>query len=428
MGFEYELLRSFAEHMQLELRIIVAKNLDEVLLHLANGEADIVCANLTVTEERLKLVNFSEPIINTRQVLVQKKPEHWQYMTRERLNESLIRTTIDLAGKEIYVRQGSSFRERLDNLQEEIAAVIPYVEVPGGVTTEDLISGVAAGSIPYTIADENVAQVNQRYYPNIDIQTAISFPQKIGWAVNKNSPLLLAKINSWLTGLNRNGQIDILYAKYFKSPKFRGRPASSSPLTAESQSISEYDDIIRIYAKEIGWDWRLLAAMIYQESKFDPEARSWAGACGLMQLIPSTAKKFGIDSCQATPIESINAGTKYLIELDNYWKKLIPNPSERIQFTLASYNAGLGHVIDARNLARKYGRPAELWQQNVESFLLLKSNPRYYNDPIVHCGYCRGEEPFNYVREILTRYHHYKNIIPENASKMNNKYSVKKET
>jgi membrane-bound lytic murein transglycosylase F len=337
-------------------------------------------------------------------------------MSEEKISEKLVRTAIDLAGKDIYVRKKSSFYDRLVNLQSEIASKINITEVDGKLTTEELIRMVAAGKIPYTIADENVAMVNRAYYPQIDIKTAISFPQKIAWAVNKNAPLLHSELNKWIENQKFTSHYASLYNKYFKNPKGAGLRNESEFSSFGGNKISPYDDMIIAYSREIGWDWRLLAAMIYQESRFNPNAESWAGACGLMQMIPSTAEIYGIDTCGATAIQSIDAGTQHLIKLDRYWSKSITDKEERTKFVLASYNAGLGHIIDARNLAKKYGKDPNLWMDNVEKFILLKSKPLYYNDPVARCGYCRGEEPYNYVREILLRYDHYKNVIDHKES------------
>ncbi len=413
MGYEYELLQSFAKNINAELKIVVVKDMNEIFNQLRKGKVDIVCANLTVTEERIMKVNFTEPLIYTRQVLVQRKPNGWQKMNEDKLNEHLVRSTIDLSGKKIYVRKESSFYSRLVNLQDEIASKIDISEVPGDITTEELIAMVANGKIPYTIADENVAMVNQIYFPQIDIKTAISFPQKIAWAVNKNAPLLLASLNTWIEDQKTTSAYVVLYNKYFKNPKGAGQRIESKFSSIGGNRISPYDDMIIAYSRELGWDWRLLASMIYQESRFNPNAESWAGACGLMQMIPSTAEIYGMDTCGTTPIQSIDAGTRYLIKLDKYWSKIITNKDERIKFVLASYNVGLGHVIDARNLALKYGKNPDVWYSNVEKLILLKSKSLYYNDPVVKCGYCRGEEPFKYVREIMSRYEHYKNIIKD---------------
>jgi len=412
MGYEYEMLSGFAKYIGVDLKVIIAKDMDKVFEILNSNQVDIIAANLTVTEDRMKMVDFTEPLILTKQVLIQKKPDGWEKMSESKINEQLIKTTIDLDGKTIYVRKGSSFYARLKNIEEEIAGKINIIEVPGDITTEALISMVANGKISYTISDENIAMVNQTYYPEIDIKTSISFPQKIAWSVRKNSSLLLAELNNWILKTKNETDYAVIYNKYFKNSKSASvrKESEFSSLSLENK-ISSYDELIIAYSREIGWDWRLLASMIYQESRFNPDARSWMGACGLMQIMPSTASMYGIDTCGATPIESIDAGTRHLFKLNSYWEKSISDRDEREKFVLASYNAGLGHIIDAKNLAKKYGKNEKIWYDNVETYILLKSYPKYYNDPIARCGYCRGQEPYNYVRSIMKRYEHYKNVI-----------------
>src|SRR5690606_22711072 len=142
-------------------------------------------------------------------------------------------------------------------------------------------------------------------------------------------------------------------------------------------------------------------------SHFLPAEESWAGAKGLMQLMPETAKRFGATNLN-DPAQSIKAGVGYLQHLDNYWKKKISDPKERLNFIFASYNAGLSHIIDAYRLAEKYGQDPTKWKGNVEQWLMKKSDPKYYRDPVVTVGYCKCEEPVNYVRQILERYEQYR--------------------
>ena len=150
--------------------------------------------------------------------------------------------------------------------------------------------------------------------------------------------------------------------------------------------------------------------MIYSESRFNPNAKSWAGAFGIMQLMPVTANKYGV-GMDSSPQAQIVAGIKFLKWLDNYFKKEIPDSTERINFVLASYNVGPGHVEDARALAKKYGKDPNVWFGNVDYFILQKSKPEFYKDPVVKYGYCRGVEPYHYVTEIVNRYNNYKNLI-----------------
>ncbi len=170
--------------------------------------------------------------------------------------------------------------------------------------------------------------------------------------------------------------------------------------------LSPYDDLIKQGADKLGWDWRLLAAVVYQESKFNPTDESWAGARGLMQLMPETAKRFGATDLK-DPKQSLKAGVNYLMYLEKYWTRRIPDQQERLKFVLASYNAGLAHILDARKLCKKYGRNEALWM-DVQYFLLKKSDPKYYRDPLVTAGYCKCEEPVDYVQVVLERFEEYK--------------------
>ena len=154
---------------------------------------------------------------------------------------------------------------------------------------------------------------------------------------------------------------------------------------------------------DIQWDWRLLAALIYQESQFNPKEESWVGAQGLMQLVPGTAAEFGAKNI-LDPEQNIKAGTRYLQWLQDYWKKHIDDASVLEKFVLASYNSGQGHVLDAVRLAEKYGKNPEKWEDSVEFYLLQKSKPKYYKDPVVSSGYCRGSEPVNYIKSIYTQF------------------------
>ena len=176
--------------------------------------------------------------------------------------------------------------------------------------------------------------------------------------------------------------------------------------------ISGYDDIIKQEADKYNWDWRLISAIIYQESRFNPEADSWAGAYGLMQLMPSTARSLGVEDYK-NPKQNIKGGILLLNWLNEQYIESIPDSTERIKFVLASYNIGLGHVKDAQRLAKKYGKNNHVWENNVDFFLRNKSAEKYYKDPVVRWGYCRGKEAFEYVNKVLTNYHHYLNVIPE---------------
>jgi membrane-bound lytic murein transglycosylase F len=176
------------------------------------------------------------------------------------------------------------------------------------------------------------------------------------------------------------------------------------------KKISKYDEMIKREAERLGWDWRLLAAVIYQESRFQNGGESWAGARGLMQLMPATAREFGADNPD-DPRQNLRAGVNYFRYLDRYWSKYIPDSNERLKFVLASYNVGLSHIIDARKLTEKYGGYPTRWGNQVEYYLLKKSDPKYFRDPLAVAGYCKCEEPVNYVKDVLDTFEEYKQHI-----------------
>ncbi len=409
MGYEYELLQRFADYLDLELEIIVAKDIQKMFEMLNNGEGDLIAYGLTVTQPRKAQVDFSAALNRVRQKLVQKKPNKWRYMRKHELEKHLITDPSDLEGDTVHVRKNSSYAERMQNLNEEIGGGITVVEAPEEQGTEALIKRVAEGDIEYTVSDENIALVNQTHYPSIHIGTSVSFPQKLAWAVRKNAPKLLDTVNAWVHNMKKKSVYNVIYNKYFKNRKASNKRMASAYFSLTSNSLSPFDQIIKKYGKDINWDWRLLAALAYQESNFNPKAKSWAGAKGLMQVMPKTAKQYGIYNLY-DPDLSVKAGTKQIEWLKNYWKQKIKDSTERVKFILASYNAGHGHVADARRLAEKFEGDPHQWAV-VGEYLRKKSDRQYYTDPVVKYGYCRGEEPYHYVREIMNRYEHYKRFI-----------------
>ena len=409
MGFEYELLQNLAKHLDIELKIKVISGIEQAIDMLNRGEGDLIAYPLTVTQDRTEYLSFTDTQFNTCQVLVQRKPPNWRRMPPNRIERMMIRNPVDLIGRKVHVLNESAFKARLENLSQEIGGEIIIEEDSAAAATESLIERVANGEIYLTVTDQTLGMVNAIYYPDLDVSTILSLPQQIAWAVRKNSPGLQTAVNSWLAELKETGRFKNLYNKYFNNPRSSQIRISSDYSTLGGNKLSPYDEEMKREAKSLGWDWRLLASIVYQESNFRPNAESWAGAVGLMQLMPATALEFGARD-RSNPHQSLKAGVRYLKYLDKIWSKYIHDKNERLKFVLASYNAGLSHIIDARNLAKKYGKDPTNWD-DVESFLKQKSNPKYYRDPVAVAGYCKCEEPVNYVRDILARYEEYKILI-----------------
>jgi membrane-bound lytic murein transglycosylase F len=199
----------------------------------------------------------------------------------------------------------------------------------------------------------------------------------------------------------------VIYSRYFKSPRTSMIRMKSDYSSFGGRKLSPYDKLIKDGAEQLGWDWRLLAALVFEESQFNPSGESWAGAQGLMQLMPATARHFGAVNVN-DPKQSIKAGVRYLKFLDKLFTKSVPDPLERLKFVLAAYNVGHTHVLDAQKLTRKYGHDPSQWHNHVEQFLLKKGNPKYYRDPSIVAGYCKCEEPVHYVKNIMARYEEYR--------------------
>lgn len=399
-GFEYELLSLLADELGVELEIRLADKSAPLIDMLNSGEGDLIAANIAITKKRLNEYDFTDHILTSRQVLVQRSG-----------NSEQLRNVTELIGREILVIENSHYYERLLNLSAEIGGDIVIQTVPHDVSEEDLIKQVSEGKIEYTIADETIAMINRLYYKNIDIQTPVSFPQRIAWIVRRHSPEFLDFVNSWIEKAKNDGTLEELYNKYFMVDRVLEERIAFSQDPENQNTISPYDDLIRKYTVLINWDWRLIASIMYQESRFNPRARSWAGAVGLMQIMPQTARMLGMKD-RLDPEDNIYGAIRHLKGLIDLWVAEIGSGPELVNFVLASYNAGSGHVEDARKLARKYGKDPDVWYDNVDLYMLKLSNPQYYNDPVVENGYCRGSEPYNYVREIVQRYGTYRENIP----------------
>ena len=273
-----------------------------------------------------------------------------------------------------------------------------------------MIAKVAQGEIDYTICDNDIARLNRTYYPSLNIDLQISFVQRSSWAVRKDEPLLAQAANEWYKANVKSRAYQASTKRYFEISK---RVAHGSILSIKDGKISHYDKLFKKYAKEIDWDWKLLASLAYTESNFDTAAVSWAGAKGLMQLMPRTARAMGLPAGkELNPEENIKAAVKYIAAMEKSFA-FIKDSTERSSFILAAYNAGIGHVKDAMALAEKYGADPTLWKDNVEKYILLKSHEEYFNDPVCKNGYFRGTETYNFVREIKERHKIYQQKIKQ---------------
>ena len=428
MGFEFGLLWSFARDHDLALEVEVVEDRFEMLRRLNAGEGDVIASQLTLTPELAERVALTRPLYQAEPTLVQAveppseapltEPAEELLLTDPRgfeesieLGARLIRRPAELAGEEVYVPGQTETLRRLVELEDQISGDIHIVELGGDTSHEELIRRVAAGEVQLTAAPESIARLTQAYYTNIAVRPVIGPPVSVVWAVRENAPELRAALDRWLARHQGTPAWNRRYEKYFVDRRGYRERRESRYLTSATSQLSEFDPLIKRYAEGLDWDWRLLAAQAFQESRFDPRARSWAGAAGLLQLMPATARQFGVLDVY-DPEDNVRGGARYLAWLEDYWQDQIPDPEERLRFVLASYNAGQGHVQDARRLATKYGDDPTSWD-DVSYWMLQKSRTEVYTDPVVYFGFVRGLEPVTYVAYILERYRHYLRFVAE---------------
>ncbi len=394
MGYEYELLRDLAKKLDVQLHLVLVSDIEKAFRYLESGKVDLIAMNLEPTEQRANQAAFSLPLGQLSTVLVGsgKSPQitDWE----------------QLQGDTIHVRQGAVYKSQLCALRDSLQ--INFTVVESSDHEETLIDQVVKKKIKWTVADQNIAQANATYYGGLGISWKIQKEANVSWAVRENSTYLLDTVNRWVES-NQNELIPILYAKYFldsKNSYFR----NTSPFSSlAGNRISVYDELIRQGAEQLGWDWRLLASLVYKESKFDTVATSYAGAHGLLQLMPVTLARFGVTD-PSDPQQSLMGGVRYLRYLDKFWIERVPETNERIKYVLASYNIGHGHVEDAWRLALKHGRNTQTWSE-VSDFLQLKSDPDYYQDPVVKSGFAKGHLAVNYVQDVLSLFDSYKALV-----------------
>lgn len=401
MGYEYELIKSFAESQGLVLNVKVAVNENRLLEMLEAGEGDVVVYNMPLTnEDKKQFIHCGRSIIN-KQVLVQRTTP----------KDTLLKDVTDLIGKEVWVLDGTKYHRRLVNLNNELGGGIIIKDIEKDtVSVEDLIEMVAHGQISYTLSDEDIARLNKTYYSKINIDLEVSHPQPSSWVVNKDSYQLAEALDKWFENDKNTSHYKAIMKRYFEMSKMPGdEPA---PVLGNGK-ISYYDDIFKMYAPRIDWDWRLLASIAYQESKFQLNEMSWAGAVGLMGLMPATAEAFGIfPQERVLPEPSVRAGVAYIKSLQRSFSR-VEDKNQQIKFILAAYNAGIAHVLDAQALARKYDKNPYVWDGNVVECLKWKRLPEYYNDSVCKYGYFRGTETLNYVDHVVERWQHYKEKVHE---------------
>lgn len=398
-GFDFELASLLAKDLGVRLEMVVPPSRDQLIPWLLEGRGDLIAAGMTATEERAKEVAFSRPYLFADEVLVQHA------------SAEAIDAPEKLTGKKITVRASSSYRATLEALRQAHGP-FEIIDAPEEVETEELIAQVANGEIDITVADSHLLQAELAWRDDVKGTLVLSggseeTQKQIAFAMRPSNPELKAYVDGFVKKTYRGLEYNMAKRRYFENKRQIARAAEER--SGRTGRISQYDPIIQKYATNYGFDWRLLAAQAYQESRFNPNATSWVGALGLFQVMPATGRSLGFTNL-TDPDEGTHAGVKYMAKLVRDLDPKIP-PKQRIRFALAAYNAGIGHLIDARRIARERGLDPNKWFGNVEKAMLELEKPAVYRK--ARFGYCRGSEPVKYVSNIQTLYGSYVGVVQD---------------
>jgi membrane-bound lytic murein transglycosylase F len=399
MGFDYELGKRLAQKLGIRVDMVITNDWKDMVPALLRGEGDAIAAEVTVTPERQAEVLFAQPWAQVREVIV------WKDGT------PAVHSAQELSGKDVSVRKNSSYYETLTALNLQLAkAGKPLVQIkliPDDTETDTILTAVAKGAYSYTVADDMLAQIHSAYFDNLVVGPPISAERDVAWAVRPKDKKLAAVINDLFHELRKKPDFNIVKKKYFEAERDFKKRGKDEFYASETGTLSPYDPLVIKHSEGYGFDWRLVAAQIYQESRFDPKNKSWVGAQGLFQIMPATAKGLGIID-PTDPEQSIRGGLKYMSQLAAHYSD-VADPIERYRFALAAYNSGFGHIDDARHLARVSGRDASVWK-NVSPWLLKLADRAVAAR--ARFGFCRGTEPVDYVRHIDERYAGYAQLVP----------------
>jgi membrane-bound lytic murein transglycosylase F len=398
VGFEYDLARHFAEQLGLRIEIVVPPSRDDLFRWLLEGRGDIIAAGLTASPERAAQegVAFSRMMQEVRETVV----------TRLEPTRPAPGSIEELAGRTLAVRRSSAYWETLDALRRD-GIDLQIVAVPENLETEQIIARVGEGEYEMTVADTHILAIEQTWRDDIRSAFPLGDPIAHGWAVRPDNPKLLAAIDAFFDKEYRGLFYNVTHDKYFGNPTSIEKRLASRPMN--TGWISPYDDLVRRHAAPFGFDWRLIVAQMFQESRFNPKARSFAGARGLLQVMPRTARELGYTGLE-DPETGIRAGVDYLAWVRERFDADL-SAADRTWLTLAAYNVGAGHVRDAQRIAVDQGLDPDRWFGNVEQALLLKQKPEFHRK--TRYGYARASEPVAYVRAIRDRYQAYVQAEPQ---------------
>lgn len=382
-GYDYSLAKGFADYLGVDLVIAEEENLGSLFDKVRAGQADMAAAGLTITPERQLRVDFSLPYLEVQELVLYRS------------GAGRPKTIEDLYGKDITVLANSAHAERL----RQLAITHPDLrwQEQSNLEMSDLMDMLHRGETDIVVIDSNSFEINRSLYPMARKAFALSEQSShLAWAFNNSSDKsLLDSANRYLQEVSNNGQLAELQTRFYNQKNKLDRASALTFSQRLDSRLPRWQEHLQAAGEKFELDWRLLAAISYQESHWNPKAQSYTGVRGLMMLTKATAKDMGVED-RADPVQSIHGGARYFRSvLDRMPERIKGN--DRVWMALAAYNIGMGHLEDARVLTERAGRNPNKWI-DVREFLPLLSKRQHYSK--VKHGYARGWEPVEYVRSI----------------------------
>ncbi len=393
-GFEYELARRFAERHRMRLEVVVPPTPALALEWLEEGRADIAGGFLERNGTGAHAVAYTDRLHQARLWVVGRQDDSPERVGWE-----------DLTGATVAANSGSMVWQELEEHAREHGFVL--LNLADGSDVEEMLNRMVAGEFDYAVVEEHLLGLELAVRDDIRKHFEADTPVQHAWAVRGTDEALLAALNEFFGEKYRGVIYNVLYRRYFEDERaIRLRQDESIEITGK---LSPWDEVVQRHAEGLNFDWRLIVAQMYYESRFDPNAVSSMGALGLMQVTPRAGEQVGVTDLE-NPTDNIRAGMLYLDWVRQRFPEELP-VADRMWFSLASYNAGFGHVMDARRLAAQKGWDPDRWFDNVEHAMLLLSQKKYYTQ--ARHGYVRGSEPVSYLDRISSLYKAYVRLTEE---------------
>ncbi|MEO8733765.1 MAG: transglycosylase SLT domain-containing protein [Flavobacteriales bacterium] len=387
-GLEWELLERFAKRLHLPVLAVPVSDPDSMLAMLQNGRGDIIAAQLSPS-------GWAAPYVACTQSY--RRVASARAVTRMVGVDPPTETTFANSDT-LLVSRWSPF---LDTLGRLTVGDTTWVARITPETPQQLLDSVAIGRQNDILVSDACGSLEAKRLPLIQFKARVGRSVPLVFGVRTNSEHLLHALDTWLALAPEYEARKAMIAAYDNGLDTRGPIRSFTSVAAGSDAISPYDSLFQAHSDSLSWDWKLLAAVAFKESSFDTAAVSYMGAGGLMQMMPATAALMGV-TAESGLDGHIQGASRYLGKLDAIWRSEIPSPSQRLKFVLAAYNAGPGHVKDAQRLAKQLGLDPDRWDNNVDRAIVLLNRPAFYTLPLARSGYCRGQDTYWYVRDVVT--------------------------